>query len=128
MAIDVRKFNGQLKKMVPYSLSKKEHYSSNFSGQQSHHLLQFVLRLELVVFRNFTIIDCCIRVSGLSCSTPTTPSTFLPGGLVKYSLAFQPDPFHGHLQLRFRTRERGGELFRLLDQHHKEYLILEVSN
>ncbi|KAG8315998.1 beta-catenin binding [Homalodisca vitripennis] len=63
--------------------------------------------------------------SGLTCSLPTVPSTFYPGGFVKYSLAFQPSYHHSLLQLRFRSRKPYGELIRLIDQHHREYIILE---
>lgn len=70
---------------------------------------------------------CLPGYSGLSCSAPTMPSTFLPGGFVKYALAFQPDLHHNSVQLRFRTREPRGQLFKAVDQHHNEYIILDVS-
>ncbi|KAG8240688.1 beta-catenin binding [Homalodisca vitripennis] len=65
--------------------------------------------------------------SGPSCSSPTVPSTFLQDSFVKFALNFEPRRFSTTLQLRFRTREETGELFRLVDQHHREYLILETK-
>jgi hypothetical protein len=55
------------------------------------------------------------------------PSTFEPQSYVKYALSFEPDRFTTEIQLRFRTREEHGELFRVSDQHNREYGILEVS-
>ncbi|KAG8284981.1 beta-catenin binding [Homalodisca vitripennis] len=63
--------------------------------------------------------------SGPSCSSPTVPSTFLQDSFVKFALNFEPRRFSTTLQLRFRTREETGELFRLVDQHHREYIILQ---
>lgn len=64
--------------------------------------------------------------SGPSCSAKTSPATFKPQSYVKYALSFEPDRFSTQLQLRFRTREEHGELFRASDQHNREYAILEV--
>lgn len=46
---------------------------------------------------------------------------------VKYALSFEPNRFTTEIQLRFRTREEHGELFRVSDQHNREYGILEIS-
>lgn len=72
--------------------------------------------------------ECSPGWSGNSCSVPTTPVTFNPQSYVKYALSFEPDKYSTHLQLRFRTREKQGELFRISDQHNREYAILEVKN
>ncbi|PSN41764.1 Neural-cadherin [Blattella germanica] len=65
--------------------------------------------------------------TGPGCITPTVPTTFKPQSYVKYALSFEPDRFSTQIQLRFRTREEHGELFRVSDQHNREYGILEVS-
>lgn len=66
--------------------------------------------------------------TGSNCFTPTVPTTFRSQSYVKYALSFEPDRFTTHIQLRFRTREAAGELFRVSDQHNREYAILEVNN
>lgn len=71
--------------------------------------------------------ECLPGWSGNSCNVPTTPVTFNPQSYVKYALSFEPDKYATHLQLRFRTREKQGELFRISDQHNREYAILEVG-
>ncbi|XP_050307526.1 neural-cadherin-like isoform X2 [Anthonomus grandis grandis] len=65
---------------------------------------------------------------GPSCTTPTIPTTFHPQSYVKYALSFEPDRFSTQIQLRFRTREVHGELFRVSDQHNREYGILEIKD
>lgn len=71
--------------------------------------------------------QCLPGYTGPSCSTPTIPTTFKPQSYVKYALSFEPDRFSTQMQLRFRTREEHGELFRVSDQHNREYAILEVG-
>ena len=58
----------------------------------------------------------------------TMPSTFNQQSYVKYALSFEPDRFTTEIQLRFRTREERGELFRVSDQHNREYGILEITS
>ncbi|XP_050552731.1 neural-cadherin isoform X1 [Spodoptera frugiperda] len=65
--------------------------------------------------------------TGPSCNLPTTPTSFRPQSYVKFALSFEPDRFSTQIQLRFRTREPHGELFRVSDQHNREYGILEVK-
>ncbi|XP_073987911.1 neural cadherin isoform X3 [Rhodnius prolixus] len=72
--------------------------------------------------------QCLPGFSGPSCTTPTVPATFKPQSYVKYALSFEPDRFSTQLQLRFRTREEHGELFRASDQHNREYAILEIKD
>lgn len=60
------------------------------------------------------------------CNIPTIPTTFKPQSYVKFALSFEPDRFSTQLQLRFRTREMQGEIFRVSDQHHREYALLEL--
>ncbi|KDR14826.1 Neural-cadherin [Zootermopsis nevadensis] len=66
--------------------------------------------------------------TGPGCITPTVPTTFKPQSYVKYALSFEPDRFSTQIQLRFRTREEHGELFRVSDQHNREYGILEIKD
>ncbi|XP_066596420.1 LOW QUALITY PROTEIN: neural-cadherin-like [Prorops nasuta] len=66
--------------------------------------------------------------TGPGCMLATIPTTFKPQSYVKYALSFEPDKFSTQVQLRFRTREVHGELFRLSDQHNREYAILEIKN
>nr|CAD7587463.1 unnamed protein product [Timema genevievae] len=63
--------------------------------------------------------------TGPGCISQTVPTTFKPQSYVKYALSFEPDRFSTQVQLRFRTREEHGELFRVSDQHNREYGILE---
>lgn len=72
--------------------------------------------------------ECHPGWSGPMCNIPTIPTTFRPQSYVKYALSFEPDRFHTEIQLRFRTREITGELFRISDQHSREYGILEIRN
>jgi len=72
--------------------------------------------------------ECNPGWTGQDCSHETMPSTFEPQSYVKYALSFEPDRFTTEVQLRFRTREEHGELFRVSDQHNREYGILEVSS
>lgn len=64
---------------------------------------------------------------GPSCNTRTMATTFKQQSYIKYALSFDPDRFTTLIQLRFRTREAHGELFRISDQHNREYGILEVK-
>ncbi|XP_028049562.1 neural-cadherin isoform X3 [Monomorium pharaonis] len=66
--------------------------------------------------------------TGPGCMTPTIPTTFKPQSYVKYALSFEPDKYSTQMQLRFRTREIHGELFRVSDQHNREYAILEIKD
>ncbi|CAG0914580.1 unnamed protein product, partial [Notodromas monacha] len=50
---------------------------------------------------------------GATCQYPTVPATFEPQSCVKYALSFEPELFTTDIQLRFRTRERSGEMFRI---------------
>ena len=72
--------------------------------------------------------ECNPGWTGQDCSHETMPSTFEPQSYVKYALSFEPDRFTTEIQLRFRTREEHGELFRVSDQHNREYGILEVQD
>ncbi|XP_044596396.1 neural-cadherin isoform X6 [Cotesia glomerata] len=66
--------------------------------------------------------------TGPGCMTQTIPTTFKQQSYVKYALSFEPDKYSTQIQLRFRTRENHGELFRVSDQHNREYAILEIKS
>lgn len=66
--------------------------------------------------------------TGPACTVATIPTSFKPQSYVKYALSFEPDRFSTQIQLRFRTREEHGELFRVSDQHNREYGILEIKD
>lgn len=72
--------------------------------------------------------ECQPGWTGLTCTTPTIPASFKSQSYVKYALSLDPDRFHTQIQLRFRTREKQGELFRLSDQHSREYAVLEIRD
>ncbi|XP_061509426.1 putative neural-cadherin 2 [Anopheles gambiae] len=72
--------------------------------------------------------ECNPGWTGTYCSLPTTPTTFKTHSYVKYALSFEPDKFTTQIQLRFRTRETYGELFRISDQHMREYGIIELKD
>ncbi|XP_043276745.1 neural-cadherin isoform X3 [Venturia canescens] len=66
--------------------------------------------------------------TGPGCMAPTVPTTFKQHSYVKYALSFEPDKYSTQIQLRFRTREKQGELFRVSDQHNREYAILQITD
>uniref|UniRef100_A0A8D8PLP1 Neural-cadherin n=1 Tax=Cacopsylla melanoneura TaxID=428564 RepID=A0A8D8PLP1_9HEMI len=72
--------------------------------------------------------QCLPGWSGTGCMTPTASVTFKPQSYIKYALSFEPDKYMTQLQMRFRTREEYGELFRMSDQHNREYAILEIKD
>lgn len=74
------------------------------------------------------LCECDPGWTGPACLSPTIPTTFKPQSYVKFALSFEPDRFSTQLQLRFRTREPVGELFRVSDQHSREYGILEIRD
>nr|CAH7741799.1 unnamed protein product [Callosobruchus chinensis] len=72
--------------------------------------------------------QCQPGFTGPACTVPTIPTSFKPQSYVKYALSFEPDRFSTQIQLRFRTREEHGELFRVSDQHNREYAIIEIKD
>ena len=70
--------------------------------------------------------ECHPGWSGPFCNVATVPTTFKAQSYVKYALSFEPNRYSTNLQMRFRTRERFGEIFRMSDQQNREYGILEI--
>lgn len=66
--------------------------------------------------------------TGPTCDEPTNSSYFETQSYVKYALSFKPNAFSTEIQLRFRTWQEYGELFRISDQHNREYGILEIKD
>ncbi|XP_064079326.1 neural-cadherin-like isoform X1 [Macrobrachium nipponense] len=66
--------------------------------------------------------------TGPTCEEPTNSSYFETQSYVKYALSFKPNSFSTEIQLRFRTWQEYGELFRISDQHNREYGILEIKD
>ncbi|XP_018016523.1 neural-cadherin isoform X4 [Hyalella azteca] len=66
--------------------------------------------------------------TGPSCEEQTNSSYFETQSYVKYALSFKPNAFSTEIQLRFRTWQEYGELFRISDQHNREYGILEIKD
>ncbi|XP_047118486.1 neural-cadherin-like [Schistocerca piceifrons] len=71
---------------------------------------------------------CSIGHTGARCTGSVLPTSFAPGSYIKYVLSFEPNSFSTDLQLRFRTREINGELFRASDKHGHEYAVLEIND
>ncbi|XP_076032082.1 neural cadherin isoform X3 [Oratosquilla oratoria] len=74
------------------------------------------------------ICKCKPGWTGPSCTEPTNSSYFETQSYVKYALSFKPNAFSTEIQLRFRTWQQYGELFRISDQHNREYGILEIKD
>lgn len=72
--------------------------------------------------------ECAPGWTGQLCNFPTTPTSFRQQSYIKYALSFEPDKYTSEIQMRFRTREKYGELFRVSDQHNKEYGILDIRD
>lgn len=70
--------------------------------------------------------ECNPGWAGPFCNIPTVPTTFKVQSYIKYALSFEPSRYSTDLQLRFRSRERFGEIFRISDQHNREYAILDI--
>ena len=70
--------------------------------------------------------ECHPGWTGHTCNTQTVPTTFKGQSYVKYALSFEPNRYSTSLQMRFRTRERFGEIFRMSDQQTREYGILDI--
>ncbi|KAK3879098.1 hypothetical protein Pcinc_016307 [Petrolisthes cinctipes] len=68
--------------------------------------------------------ECQQGWAGQSCSTPTTPASFLENSHVKMALSFTPLGYTTALSLRFRTREGRGQLISLSSQHGRDHLAL----
>ncbi|MCL4120457.1 UNVERIFIED_CONTAM: hypothetical protein GTU68_045967, partial [Idotea baltica] len=66
--------------------------------------------------------------TGPSCDEQTNSSYFETQSYVKYALSFKPNFFKTEIQLRFRTWQEYGELFRISDQHSREYGIMAIKD
>ncbi|MCL4133902.1 UNVERIFIED_CONTAM: hypothetical protein GTU68_064760, partial [Idotea baltica] len=66
--------------------------------------------------------------TGPSCDIRTNSTYFETQSYVKFLLSFKPDFFKTEIQLRFHTWQEYGELFRISDQHNREYGILAIRD
>ncbi|KAG1685476.1 Neural-cadherin [Nymphon striatum] len=65
---------------------------------------------------------------GTRCTERTQEKKFLFSSFIKYALSFDPNKYITDIQLRFRTRQTKGELFRATSKHNREYVILEIQD
>lgn len=65
---------------------------------------------------------------GTRCDRSTASKMFQQSSYIKYALSYDPDPYKTDIQLRFRTRNKHGELFRVASKHGREYCILEIKD
>ena len=77
---------------------------------------------------NDPFYECKLGWTGPYCSETTNPSSFNSKSFVKYVLSFTPDHFKTLIQLRFRTRQPDGELFRISDDRTGEYCVLSIES
>lgn len=65
---------------------------------------------------------------GERCDIKTQEKMFEQNSYIRYALTFNPGEYHNEIQLKFRTRQKHGELFRAMSKHSREYLVLEIRN
>lgn len=65
---------------------------------------------------------------GSKCDKKTQSKLFQQSSYIKYALSFDPDSYKTDIQLKFRTRSKHGELFRVGSKHGREYCILEIKD
>lgn len=95
---------------------------------RTHDVEPFCLHGTCVGSLSHPRCECKPGYYGAHCDKVTKPSTFDSESFVKYALSFEPDVFSSDIQLRFRTRREHGELFRISNQHDREYSILEIQD
>lgn len=66
--------------------------------------------------------------SGSRCDIETQVKMFQQSSFMRYALSFDPNPFKTDIQLRFRTRQKNGELVRITGKNTREYCVLEVKD
>lgn len=65
--------------------------------------------------------------TGPSCNIETSVKMFSQSSYMRYTLLFEPDPYHTEIQLRFRTRQKNGELIKIIGKDSREYCVLEIK-
>ncbi|KAK7058680.1 Cadherin, partial [Halocaridina rubra] len=79
------------------------------------------------VFQTQPICECNPGWRGAHCDEATIPSYFENQSYVKYALLFQSSSFSVDIQLRLRTWEENGELFRIVNRDSEQHSILEIK-
>lgn len=66
--------------------------------------------------------------TGSRCDQEAQVKMFSQSSFIRYALSFEPDPYYTEIQLRFRTRQKNGELIRITGKDTREYCILEIKD
>lgn len=66
--------------------------------------------------------------TGSRCDIETQVKMFQQSSFIRYALSFEPDPYVTDIQLRFRTRQKNGELIRITGKNTREYCVLEIKD
>lgn len=65
--------------------------------------------------------------TGARCDQESQVKMFSQSSFLRYALSFDPDVYYTEIQLRFRTRQKNGELIRITGKDTREYCILEIK-
>lgn len=65
---------------------------------------------------------------GTHCDLETPVKMFQQTSFMRYALSFDPNPYITDIQMRFRTRQKNGELIRITGRNSREYCILEIKD
>lgn len=66
--------------------------------------------------------------TGPHCDIETQVKMFGQSSFIRYALSFDPNPYITDIQLRFRTRQKNGELIRITGKITREYCVLEIKD
>lgn len=66
--------------------------------------------------------------TGSRCDIETQVKMFQQSSFMRYALSFDPNPYITDIQLRFRTRQKNGELIRITGKNTREYCVLEIKD
>lgn len=66
--------------------------------------------------------------TGPHCDIETQVKMFQQSSFIRYALSFDPNPYITDIQLRFRTRQKNGELIRITGKITREYCVLEIKD
>jgi len=74
------------------------------------------------------ICSCDPGWTGSRCDMETQVKMFQQSSFMRYALSFDPNPYITDIQLRFRTRQKNGELIRITGKNTREYCVLEIKD